>query len=113
MFIAPKEPEKPPEPEAPQDPKDCKIVAGRDTTIEFQKDKDKGIGFIIAGGSDTPLVNFIFFLFFFFLIKILIFQLIFWFSIGTIESYVVTINFYSLNWNCINLVYSNFNLLTI
>ncbi|XP_060813970.1 inactivation-no-after-potential D protein [Bombus pascuorum] len=51
----PKEPEKPPEPEAPQDPKDCKIVAGRDTTIEFQKDKDKGIGFIIAGGSDTPL----------------------------------------------------------
>lgn len=65
MFIAPKEPEKPPEPEAPQDPKDCKIVVGRDTTIEFQKDKDKGIGFIIAGGSDTPLVNFIFFLFFF------------------------------------------------
>lgn len=64
MFIAPKEPEKPPEPEAPQDPKDCKIVAGRDTTIEFQKDKDKGIGFIIAGGSDTPLVNFIFFLLF-------------------------------------------------
>lgn len=83
MFIAPKEPEKPPEPEAPQDPKDCKIVAGRDTTIEFQKDKDKGIGFIIAGGSDTPLVKFIF------LIKILIFQRIFscltiWFSIGTI-----------------------------
>ncbi|CAL7939331.1 unnamed protein product [Xylocopa violacea] len=50
-----KEPEKPPEPEPPQDPKDCKIVPGRDTTIEFQKDKDKGIGFIIAGGSDTPL----------------------------------------------------------
>uniref|UniRef100_V9IL98 Multiple PDZ domain protein n=3 Tax=Apis cerana TaxID=7461 RepID=V9IL98_APICE len=50
-----KEPEKPPEPEPPQDPKDCKIASGRDTTIEFQKDKDKGIGFIIAGGSDTPL----------------------------------------------------------
>ncbi|XP_076762944.1 multiple PDZ domain protein [Xylocopa sonorina] len=50
-----KEPEKPPEPEPPQDPKDCKIVPGKDTTIEFQKDKDKGIGFIIAGGSDTPL----------------------------------------------------------
>ncbi|KOC61317.1 Inactivation-no-after-potential D protein, partial [Habropoda laboriosa] len=53
--VAPKEPEKPKEPEPPQDPKDCKIVAGRDTAIEFQKDKDKGIGFTIAGGSDTPL----------------------------------------------------------
>ncbi|CAK9832612.1 Multiple PDZ domain protein [Anthophora retusa] len=52
---APKEPEKPKEPEPPQDPKDCKIVTGRDTAIEFQKDKDKGIGFTIAGGSDTPL----------------------------------------------------------
>lgn len=51
-----KEPEKPKEPEPPQDPKDCKIVAGRDTTIEFQKEKDKGIGLIIAGGSDTPMV---------------------------------------------------------
>ena len=56
-FVAPKEPEKPPEPEGPQDPKDCKIIAGRDTTIEFQKDKDKAIGFIVAGGCDTPLVN--------------------------------------------------------
>lgn len=54
-----KEPEKPLEPEPPQDPKDCKIASGRDTTIEFQKDKDKGIGFIIAGGSDTPLVSLI------------------------------------------------------
>ena len=58
-FVAPKEPEKPPEPEGPQDPKDCKIISGRDTTIEFQKDKDKAIGFIVAGGSDTPLVNII------------------------------------------------------
>lgn len=55
----PKEPEKPPEPEPPQDPKDCKIVAGRDTIIEFQKEKDKGIGFTIAGGSDTPCVRFL------------------------------------------------------
>lgn len=53
--VAPKEPEKPPEPEGPQDPKDCKIISGRDTTIEFQKDKDKAIGFIVAGGCDTPL----------------------------------------------------------
>ncbi|XP_076395996.1 multiple PDZ domain protein isoform X1 [Megachile rotundata] len=52
---APKEPEKPKEPEPPSDPKDCKIVTGKDTTIEFQKEKDKGIGFTIAGGSDTPL----------------------------------------------------------
>ncbi|XP_043504297.1 uncharacterized protein LOC122525516 [Polistes fuscatus] len=50
-----KEPEKPKEPEPPQDPKDCKIQIGKDTTIEFQKEKDKGIGFTIAGGSDTPL----------------------------------------------------------
>ncbi|KAK2587530.1 hypothetical protein KPH14_003668 [Odynerus spinipes] len=28
---------------------------GKDTTIEFQKEKDKGIGFTIAGGSDTPM----------------------------------------------------------
>ncbi|XP_029038727.2 uncharacterized protein LOC114874016 [Osmia bicornis bicornis] len=52
---APKEPEKPKEPEPPKDPKDCKIETGKDTTIEFQKEKDKGIGFAITGGSDTPL----------------------------------------------------------
>ncbi|XP_076682562.1 uncharacterized protein LOC143376298 isoform X3 [Andrena cerasifolii] len=52
---AQKEPEKPKEPEPPQDPKDCKIQVGRDTTIEFQKEKDKGIGFTICGGSDTPM----------------------------------------------------------
>ncbi|XP_043676826.1 inaD-like protein isoform X3 [Vespula pensylvanica] len=50
-----KEPEKPKEPEPPQDPKDCKIQVGKDTTIEFQKEKDKGIGFTITGGSDTPM----------------------------------------------------------
>ncbi|XP_014610897.1 PREDICTED: uncharacterized protein LOC106790479 isoform X3 [Polistes canadensis] len=50
-----KEPEKPKEPEPPQDPKDCKIQIGKDTTIEFQKEKDKGIGFTIAGGTDTPM----------------------------------------------------------
>ena len=53
------EPEKPKEPEAPQDPKDCQIVVGRDTTIEFPRDKDKPIGFSIIGGSETPLVNII------------------------------------------------------
>lgn len=58
MFAAQKEPEKPKEPEPPQDPKDCKIQVGRDTTIEFQKEKDKGIGFTICGGSDTPMVRF-------------------------------------------------------
>ncbi|KAG7205615.1 hypothetical protein KM043_007578 [Ampulex compressa] len=51
----PKEPEKPKEPEPPQDPKTCSVAVGKDTTIEFQKEKDKGIGFIIAGGSDTPM----------------------------------------------------------
>ncbi|XP_015174263.1 PREDICTED: uncharacterized protein LOC107065261 isoform X4 [Polistes dominula] len=50
-----KEPEKPKEPEPPQDPKDCKIQVNKDTTIEFQKEKDKGIGFTITGGSDTPM----------------------------------------------------------
>ncbi|XP_025158990.1 uncharacterized protein LOC105190328 isoform X5 [Harpegnathos saltator] len=49
---AAKEPEKP---AAPQDPKDCKITVGSETTIEFQKEKDKGIGLTIAGGSDTPM----------------------------------------------------------
>ncbi|XP_033224780.1 inactivation-no-after-potential D protein-like isoform X2 [Belonocnema kinseyi] len=49
-----KEPEKPPEPEGSKDPKDCKINVGKDTTIEFPKEKDKGIGFIVIGGADTP-----------------------------------------------------------
>ncbi|XP_046745237.1 uncharacterized protein LOC124410699 isoform X2 [Diprion similis] len=50
-----KEPEKPKEPEPPKDPKDCEISVGRETTIEFTKDKDKAIGLSIAGGSSTPL----------------------------------------------------------
>ncbi|XP_043285289.1 multiple PDZ domain protein isoform X2 [Venturia canescens] len=52
-----KEPEKPKEPEPPQDPKDCKIVVGRDTTIEFKKEPDQAIGFTIVGGSNTVLVG--------------------------------------------------------
>ncbi|XP_046620524.1 uncharacterized protein LOC124305311 isoform X2 [Neodiprion virginianus] len=50
-----KEPEKPKEPEPPKDPKDCEISVGRETTIEFTKDKEKAIGLSIAGGSSTPL----------------------------------------------------------
>ncbi|XP_024938329.1 uncharacterized protein LOC107265201 [Cephus cinctus] len=52
---APKEPEKPKEPEPPKDPKDCEISIGKETTIEFSKSKDTGIGLTIVGGSDTPL----------------------------------------------------------
>lgn len=49
--------EKSAESKPPQDPKDCKISVGTEVTIEFQKDKDKGIGFTIAGGTDTPMVS--------------------------------------------------------
>ncbi|XP_070514878.1 multiple PDZ domain protein isoform X2 [Cardiocondyla obscurior] len=37
-----------------QDPKTCKVEVGEQVTIEFQKDKNQGIGFYIAGGSNTP-----------------------------------------------------------
>lgn len=37
-----------------QDPKTCKIDVGEEATIEFQKEKNQGIGFYIAGGSNTP-----------------------------------------------------------
>lgn len=40
-----------------QDPKTCKIDVGKEVTIEFQKDKNQGIGFYIAGGSNTPCVS--------------------------------------------------------
>lgn len=42
-----------------QDPKTCKIEIGKEITIEFQKDKNQGIGFYIAGGSNTPCVSII------------------------------------------------------
>ncbi|XP_051165179.1 inactivation-no-after-potential D protein isoform X1 [Leptopilina boulardi] len=51
----PKEPEKPKEPEGSKDPKDCAIAIGKDTTIEFPKDKDKPIGFTVIGGNDSPV----------------------------------------------------------
>lgn len=40
-----------------QDPKTCKIEVGKETVIEFQKEKNQGIGFYIAGGSNTPCVS--------------------------------------------------------
>lgn len=49
--------EKPKEPEGPTDPKECKVRVYKDTTIEYFKDKDKPIGFIIVGGCDTPSVS--------------------------------------------------------
>lgn len=58
FLAAAKEPEKPKEPEPPKDPKDCEILVGRDTTIEFPKDKDKAIGISIAGGASTPVVRY-------------------------------------------------------
>ncbi|XP_032689961.1 uncharacterized protein LOC116853160 isoform X4 [Odontomachus brunneus] len=50
-----KESDKPAEPMVPQDPKNCKITIGVEVTIEFHKEKDKGLGLTIAGGSDTPM----------------------------------------------------------
>ncbi|XP_039304524.1 uncharacterized protein LOC105196259 isoform X2 [Solenopsis invicta] len=51
---AAKEPVEPEEKKVRQDPKTCKIEAGKEITIEFQKDKNQGLGFYIAGGSNTP-----------------------------------------------------------
>ncbi|KYM97224.1 Multiple PDZ domain protein [Cyphomyrmex costatus] len=49
-----KEPVEPEEKKVRQDPKTCKVEVGKEATIEFQKDKNQGIGFYIAGGSNTP-----------------------------------------------------------
>ncbi|XP_011881700.1 PREDICTED: uncharacterized protein LOC105569668 [Vollenhovia emeryi] len=49
-----KEPVEPEEKKVRQDPKTCKVEVGKEVTIEFQKDKNQGIGFYIAGGSNTP-----------------------------------------------------------
>ncbi|KYN29769.1 Inactivation-no-after-potential D protein, partial [Trachymyrmex cornetzi] len=49
-----KEPVEPEEKKVRQDPKTCKIQVGKEATIEFQKEKNQGIGFYIAGGSNTP-----------------------------------------------------------
>jgi len=45
------------EPEEKKDPKTCTIEVGKQATIEFQKEKNQGIGFYIAGGSNTPCVS--------------------------------------------------------
>ncbi|XP_018401347.1 PREDICTED: microtubule-associated protein futsch [Cyphomyrmex costatus] len=52
--ITGKEPVEPEEKKVRQDPKTCKVEVGKEATIEFQKDKNQGIGFYIAGGSNTP-----------------------------------------------------------
>ncbi|XP_024873680.1 uncharacterized protein LOC112455763 isoform X2 [Temnothorax curvispinosus] len=49
-----KEAVEPEEKKVRQDPKTCKIDVGKEITIEFQKEKNQGIGFYIAGGSNTP-----------------------------------------------------------
>ncbi|XP_011636408.1 uncharacterized protein LOC105426733 [Pogonomyrmex barbatus] len=49
-----KEPVEPEEKKVRQDPKTCTIDVGTEVTIEFQKEKNQGIGFCITGGSNTP-----------------------------------------------------------
>ncbi|XP_036145834.1 uncharacterized protein LOC105834064 isoform X3 [Monomorium pharaonis] len=49
-----KEPVEPEEKKVRQDPKTCNVEIGKEVTIEFQKEKNQGIGFYIAGGSNTP-----------------------------------------------------------
>lgn len=56
VISATKEAE-PEEKKVRQDPKTCKIDTGKEITIEFQKEKNQGIGFYIAGGSNTPCVS--------------------------------------------------------
>ncbi|KYN37041.1 Multiple PDZ domain protein, partial [Trachymyrmex septentrionalis] len=54
VSVPGKEPVEPEEKKVRQDPKTCKIEVGKEATIEFQKEKNQGIGFYIAGGSNTP-----------------------------------------------------------
>jgi len=57
MLVTGKEPVEPEEKKVRQDPKTCKIEVSKEATIEFQKEKNQGIGFYIAGGSNTPCVS--------------------------------------------------------
>ncbi|XP_012055208.1 PREDICTED: uncharacterized protein LOC105618277 [Atta cephalotes] len=54
VSVTGKEPVEPEEKKVRQDPKTCKIEVSKEATIEFQKEKNQGIGFYIAGGSNTP-----------------------------------------------------------